>query len=73
MLTGRVMLNHHDIGATTSLPEAAATAAEFLAVSTFLKPSFRIAVGPRTGQLSVVVQASSSFPNRGEHSAKARH
>lgn len=67
------MLNHHDIGSTPALPEAAAAAGEFLAVSTFLKPSFRIAVGPRTGQLSVVVQASATFPHRGEHAAKARH
>lgn len=72
MLTDRVMLSHHDIRSSAAAPEAA-FASEFLAVSTFLKPSFRISVGPRTGELSVVVQAATMVPKIGEPMAKARH
>lgn len=72
MLTARVMLNHHDIRSSSAASEAA-LASDFLAVSTFLRPSFRISVGPRTGQLSVVVQAATMVPKIGESTAKARH
>lgn len=67
------MLNYPDMCTTASTAEAGRCASEFLAVATFLKPSFRIAVGPRTGQLSVVVQASSVAPVRCDRGAQARH
>lgn len=53
MLTGCVMNTVHDNARNTaSRPDTVA----FLGVSTFLKPSYRIAVTPRTGALAVQVE-----------------
>ncbi|MBL8910724.1 MAG: hypothetical protein JNM17_08490 [Archangium sp.] len=35
---------------------------DFLSVSTFLKPKLRIAVGPRSGELGVQVEAVKATP-----------
>ncbi len=56
MLTFCVMIRHHDITPVASARSDEPRGAGFLGVQTFLKPNFRIAVAPRTGQLSVQVE-----------------
>ncbi|MGV3620650.1 MAG: hypothetical protein ACO1OB_07525 [Archangium sp.] len=46
----------HDIQRTTAGGADDARGVAFLGVATFLKPSYRIAVTPRTGELAVRVQ-----------------
>ncbi len=60
MLTHRVMLNHRDTQTSRTASEEASRAAEFLSVSTFLKPQFRIAVAPSGGELQVQVELRSA-------------
>lgn len=55
MLTHRVMLNHRDTQTNQAAREEAARGADFLSVSTFLKPQFQIAVAPNSGELQVKV------------------
>ena len=59
VLTHRVMLNHRDTQTSRTPSEDASRVAEFLSVSTFLKPQFRIAVAPTGGELQVQVELRS--------------
>ncbi len=62
VLTGCVMQIHHDSQSslTPNPDELAITGGgEFLGMSTFLKPNFRIAVSPRSGELRVQVELKS--------------
>ncbi len=56
VLTHCVMLNHRDTQTSRAALEEAARGADFLSVSTFLKPQFRIAVAPSSGELQVKVE-----------------
>lgn len=56
MLTHRVIMNHHDTQTSRATHDEALRVAEFLSVSTFLKPQFRIAVAPTSGELEVKVE-----------------
>ena len=60
VLTHRVMLNHRDTQTSRTTSDEASSAAEFLSVSTFLKPQFRIAVAPSGGELQVQVELRSA-------------
>ena len=50
------MMNHHDTQSNRAAADEALRGAEFLSVSTFLKPQFRIAVAPSSGELQVKVE-----------------
>lgn len=54
------MLIHHDMQSSLASREEAARGADFLSVSIFLKPHFRIAVAPTSGELQVHVEARSA-------------
>lgn len=54
------MLNHRDNQTSRTPNDEAARGADFLSVSTFLKPQFRIAVAPTGGELQVQVELRSS-------------
>lgn len=56
MLTHRVNMNHHDTQSCWASNKEATRGADFLSVSTFLKPQFRIAVAPASGELQVKVE-----------------
>lgn len=64
---------HHDMAVPSAVPPAGTPGAEFLGAATFLRPSFRICVEPRQGELSVAVRASTlpsprpSVPSLGRH------
>ena len=60
VLTRRVMLNHHDTQSSLASTDEAVRGTEFLSVSTFLKPQFRIAVAPISGELQVHVELKGS-------------
>jgi hypothetical protein len=60
------MLTHHDTQSSLASPDEVARGAEFLSVSTFLKPQFRIGVAPLSGELQVHVELKSV-------DAKSRH
>lgn len=60
MLTHCVMQTHHDKQCSFASSEEALRGAEFLSVSTFLKPQFRIAVAPSSGELEVQVELRAS-------------
>ena len=62
VLTHRVMMSHHDKPTSRTSNDEAARGADFLSVSTFLKPQFRISVAPSSGELLVTVEARSSDP-----------
>lgn len=54
------MLIHHDTQSSLASRDEASRGAEFLSVSTFLKPQFRIAVAPTSGELHVHVELRSA-------------
>jgi hypothetical protein len=54
------MLSYHDTQSSLASNEEAVRGADFLSVSTFLKPQFRIAVAPISGELQVQVELRSS-------------
>ncbi len=54
------MLNHRDTQTSRTPNDESGRGADFLSVSTFLKPQFRIAVAPSSGELQVQVEARSS-------------
>jgi hypothetical protein len=54
------MLNHRDTQTSRTPSDEASRVADFLSVSTFLKPQFRIAVAPTGGELQVQVEARSA-------------
>ncbi len=54
------MLNHRDTQTNGAALDEAARGADFLSVSTFLKPQFRIAVVPSSGELQVKVELRSA-------------
>jgi len=60
VLTGCVMLIHHDTQSSLTSPTEAVRGADFLGVSTFLKPQFRIGVVPMSGELQVHVELRSA-------------
>lgn len=60
LLTRCVMLIHHDTQSSLASPDEAVRGADFLSVSTFLKPQFRIGVAPISGELQVQVELKSS-------------
>ena len=60
VLTHRVMLNHRDSQTSRADLEEASRGADFLSVSTFLKPQFQIAVAPNSGELQVKVALRSA-------------
>lgn len=68
MLTCCVMLNLHDSQSSLSRDEAH-RGSEFLAVSLFLKPQFRIGVTPISGELRVMVELKPAEP-RSRHLAR---
>ena len=49
-------MNHHDTQSSRAPQDEALRGADFLNVSTFLKPQFRIAVAPTSGELEVKVE-----------------
>ena len=51
-----VNMDHHDTQSSRASNDEAVRGAEFLRVSTFLKPQFRIAVAPSSGELQVKVE-----------------
>ena len=53
------MLTHHDTQSSLASPDEASRGGDFLSVSTFLKPHFRIAVAPTSGELKVHVELRS--------------
>lgn len=57
LLTSGAVLNYRDKKIHSS-PPADAVPVEFLGVSLFLKPQFRIGVVPNSGQLQVEVEVS---------------
>ena len=63
VLTHRVMLNHRDSQTSRADLEEASRGADFLSVSTFLKPQFQIAVAPNSGELQVKVALRSADPS----------
>lgn len=73
MLTCRVMPASHDITRTTTVAADDARAVAFLGVATFVKPSYRIAVTPRTGALAVRVQPVAVVPEPLQETRPARH
>ncbi|MDP2273541.1 MAG: hypothetical protein Q8N23_14530 [Archangium sp.] len=54
------MMNHRDTQTTRAAVEEVARVADFLSVSTFLKPQFQIAVTPNSGELQVKVALRSA-------------
>lgn len=60
VLTHRVMMSHHDKPSSRTSNDEAARGADFLSVSIFLKPQFRIGVAPISGELLVTVEARSA-------------
>ncbi len=60
VLTHRVIMNHHDTQSSRAANDEALRGAEFLSVSTFLKPQFRISVAPTSGELQVKVELRAS-------------
>lgn len=72
VLTWRVMQIHHDnsTSLTPNPDELVLTRrGDFLSVSTFLKPNFRIAVAPRSGELHVKVELKDAR----RHAGASRH
>ena len=53
------MLNYHDTQSTLTSNDEGVRGSDFLSVSTFLKPRFRIAVAPISGELQVQVELRS--------------
>ncbi|HEY0880155.1 MAG TPA: hypothetical protein VGD87_01435 [Archangium sp.] len=64
------MLSHHDNLTRPAAREDAARGAELLMVQTFLKPQFRIAVTPASGELKVQVELR---PSDGRPGPLPRH
>jgi hypothetical protein len=65
MLTACVMQFSSDTQTSlTPNPDDVMSTREFLGVSTFIKPNFRILVSPRSGELAVQVEAASEFKHR---------
>jgi hypothetical protein len=56
------MLNHRDTQTSRTSSDDASRGADFLSVSTFLKPQFRIAVTPTSGELQVQVELRGAEP-----------
>ncbi len=55
-------MNHHDTQSSRAAHDEAHRGAEFLTVATFLKPQFRIAVAPTSGELEVKVELRAPEP-----------
>jgi len=73
MLTACVMQIYSDTQTSlTPNPDDVMSTREFLGVSTFIKPNFRISVSPRSGELAVQVEAANEFKRRLPRHA-ARH
>ncbi len=53
------MLIHRDTQSSKASNDDTSRGADFLSVSTFLKPHFRIAVAPTSGELQVQVELRS--------------
>jgi hypothetical protein len=64
---------HHELATPSTLHPASASGADFLGARTFLRPSFRISVEPRQGELSVAVRASAVPAPRPSVPSLARH
>lgn len=73
MLTTRVMHGDHDTSRTTARGPEEAHGAVFLGVLTFLKPTYRIAVTPRTGALAVQVAPRAVEVEPLKETVAARH
>lgn len=65
-----VMLSHHDNRSSAAVREDRSRAVESLTVATFLKPQFRIAVTPASGELKVQVELR---PSDGRQGPLPRH
>lgn len=72
VLTGCVMPTLHDLTRTTVGADDARGLA-VVGVATFLKPSFRIAVTPRTGELAVRVQPVAVMAEPLQETRASRH
>ena len=63
---------HHDTQ-TSLTPNPDERRGDFLSVATFLKPHFRVAVAPRSGELRVQVEVNSVEHKTRNFRAPARH
>lgn len=72
VLTDCVMTTRHDTTRTMVAADDTCGVA-FLGVATFLKPSYRISVKPRTGELAVRVQPVAAVPEQLQDTRASRH